>query len=194
MHLSALRPRHWGAASLVAATAAVVAGAPAALQAGQLFQAMDVDQSRFVIVAVPIGSSGTKAQLQIYEQVDPKRRPCYKVDPGTPATVQPLLGTFDFTGICRRFIDSQGYSARVGGEDLGSSYRFVVRKTATDNLLFATPAGATKGKPELLVARTQGTGAPMAFLEFKVEPGWRVMRRAYGGRALGHVYLYRDTW
>ena len=168
--------------------------APATTTAKALFEALPVDQARFVVVSVPIGSSGTKAQLQIYEQIDPKRRPCFQITPGKPAKVAPLLGTFDFTGICRRYIDSQGYSARVGSEDLGSSFRFVVRKSAADMQLFAAPAGGKSTRPEMLVARTNGLGDPLAFLELKLEPGWRIMRRAFGGRALGHVYLYRDSW
>jgi len=167
---------------------------PAGATAGQLFDAIAVPQERFVIVAVPIGSSGTKAQLQIYEQIDPGKRACFEVASGTPAAVAPLLGTFDFTGICRRYIDSQGYSARVGNEDLGSGYRFVVRKVGEDNLLMATPAGGSSSKPEMLVGRTNGTAAPTTFLAFTLEPGWQVMRRAYGGRPLGHVYLHRPDW
>lgn len=191
---SALRSGLLTLASALAAPALLQALAPAEATAAQLFEALAVEQSRFVIVAVPIGTSGTKAQLQIYEQIDPKKRACYEVSPGTPAAVAPLLGTFDFTGICRRYIDSQGYSARIGGEDLGSTYRFVVRKVGDDNLLMAAPAGGSSAKPEMLVGRTYGTAAPTAFLAFRLEPGWQVMRRAYGGRALGHVYLHRPDW
>lgn len=191
---SVLRSGLLTAASTVAVPALLAGLIPAAADAGQLFDAMAVQQERFVIVAVPIGSSGTKAQLQIYEQIDPKKRPCFAVASGSPAAVSPLLGTFDFTGICRRYIDSQGYSARVGNEDLGSGYRFVVRKVGDDNLLMATPAGGAAGKPEMLVGRTNGTSAPTTFLAFTLEPGWQVMRRAYGGRPLGHVYLHREGW
>lgn len=180
--------------STLAVPALLASLLPAGASAGQLFDAIAVPQERFVIVAVPIGSSGTKAQLQIYEQIDPSKRACFEVASGTPAAVAPLLGTFDFTGICRRYIDSQGYSARVGNEDLGSGYRFVVRKVGDDNLLMATPAGGSSAKPEMLVGRTNGTAAPTTFLAFTLEPGWQVMRRAYGGRPLGHVYLHRSTW
>jgi hypothetical protein len=191
---SVLRSGLLTAASTVAVPALLTSLVPTAATAGQLFDAMAVEQDRFVIVAVPIGSSGTKAQLQIYEQIDPKKRPCFAVAGGTPAAVSPLLGTFDFTGICRRYIDSQGYSARVGNEDLGSGYRFVVRKVGNDNLLMATPAGGSAAKPEMLVGRTNGTAGPTTFLAFILEPGWQVMRRAYGGRPLGHVYLQRAVW
>jgi len=191
---SVLRSGVLTAASIVAAEALLAGLLQAPAAAGQLFDAMAVEQDRFVIVAVPIGSSGTKAQLQIYEQIDPKKRPCFAVATGTPAAVSPLLGTFDFTGICRRYIDSQGYSARVGNEDLGSGYRFVVRKVGNDNLLMATPAGGVGTRPEMVVGRTNGTAGPTTFLAFTLEPGWQVMRRAYGGRPLGHVYLHRPAW
>jgi len=194
MRWSALRSSPAVAASLMAATALQAVCLTAGVQARQLFDAVEVDQARFVVVAVPVGSSGTKAQLQIYEQIDPRRRACFETSGSNPVAVAPLLGTFDFTGICRRYIDSQGYSVRVGSEDLGSGYRFVVRKVGADNLLMAAPAGGAGGKPEMLVGRTNGTAGPTAFLAFTLEPGWRVMRRAYGGRALGHVYLYREGW
>ncbi|MEX1317704.1 MAG: DUF3747 domain-containing protein, partial [Synechococcaceae cyanobacterium] len=27
-----------------------------------------------------------------------------------------------------------------------------------------------------------------------LEPGWRLKRRAYNGRNLGHVYFYQENW
>jgi hypothetical protein len=43
----------------------------------------------------------------------------------------------------------------------------------------------------MVVARTQGAGT--GFLQLMLEPGWELKRRAYNGRNLGHVYLYRAT-
>jgi hypothetical protein len=168
-------------ASLAIAPLASSAASPA------LFQALELDQGRFLLVAAPIGN-GSKAQLNIYEQVT-NRRPCFATSGAKPAAVNPLLGTFDFTGICGRFIDANGYSLRVGGTDLATSYRLSVRREAGDNLLIALPTKTGAG-PEMLVARTQGAGN--GFLQLVFEPGWRLMRRAFGGRALGHVYVYRD--
>ena len=38
-------------------------------------------------------------------------------------------------------------------------------------------------------------GAGIEFMELLVpEPGWKLMRRQFGGRVLGHVYVYRETW
>jgi hypothetical protein len=157
--------------------------------AASMFQAADLQQERFVLVAAPIGD-GTRAQLNIYEQLNNKRA-CYAVNGSAPAAVDPLLGSFDFTGICSRYIDANGYSVRVGGSDLAATYRLMVVRQNSDNLLLAIPTKAGAG-PEMLVARTQGAGT--GFLQLVFEPGWQLKRRAYGGRNLGHVYLYREAW
>ena len=168
------------------ASVGLVSPRPAAAQA--LFQAVDVDQTKFVIVAAPIGD-GSRAQLNIYEQRT-AARPCFSVQGSAPAAVNPLLSNFDFTGICNRFIDGNGYSVRVGTSDLGTVYRLSVVKQANDTLLMALPTKAGAG-PEMVVARTAGPGS--TFLLLVPEPGWKLMRRQFGGRVLGHVYLYRDS-
>ena len=157
--------------------------------AASMFQAADLQQERFVLVAVPIGD-GTRAQLNIYEQLNNKRA-CYAVNGSAPAAVDPLLGSFDFTGICSRYLDANGYSVRVGGSDLATTYRLMVVRQNNDNLLLAIPTKAGAG-PEMVVARTQGPGT--GFLQLVFEPGWQLKRRAYGGRNLGHVYIYREAW
>lgn len=166
----------------------IPAAGPVAAQ-GALFSARDLDQSKFVIVAAPIGD-GLRAQLNIYEQVS-DRRPCFSTSGSSPARVEPLLATFDFTGICSRYMDGNGYSLRVGGSDLGTVYRLSVVRQGSDNILLAAP-GRNQAGPEIVVARTQGHSD--GFLLFVPEPGWKLMRRHFGNRALGHVYLYRDTW
>lgn len=154
-----------------------------------LFDAAEVESQRFVLVAAPIGS-GTKAQLNIYEQLRPTR-PCFAVQDGQPSVVNPLLSTFDFTGICSRFIDTNGYSLRVGGSDLATVYRLMVQRSQDDNLLLAVPTRAGAG-PEMVVARTRGQGP--GFLRFELEPSWRLMRRQFRGRNLGHLYIYAESW
>ncbi|MCT0249771.1 DUF3747 domain-containing protein [Synechococcus sp. CS-205] len=163
-------------------------GRPVAAQ-GSLFQARELDQSKFVLVAAPIGD-GLRAQLNIYEQVT-DRRPCFSTSGAAPSRVEPLLGSFNFTGICSRYMDANGYSLRVGGSDLGTVYRLSVVRQGTDNILLAAP-GRNQAGPEVVVARTQGHSD--GFLQFVPEPGWRLMRRYFGDRALGHIYLYRETW
>jgi hypothetical protein len=183
--VSALQP-----VALLAATGLVAASSSAGLvqpaRAGALFAAVDVPQERFVLVSAPIGD-GTKGQLNIYEQLNGKR-PCFAMSGSQPAKVEPLLGTFDFTGICNRFIDANGYSLRIGDNDLATSYRLSVIRKDNDNLLMALPTKAGAG-PEMVVARTQGPGT--GFTQLVFEPGWELKRRAFGRRQLGHVYVYR---
>ena len=160
--------------------------APAA-RSQALFQAGELDQSRFVLVAAPIGK-GERAQLNIYEQIRPTRA-CFAVGEGRPAAVNPLLSTFDFTGICGRYIDANGYSLRIGGTDLATTYRLMVTRSGNDTLLLAIP---TRGSgPEMVVARSGGVAT--GFLKLHLEPGWSLKRRQFGGRSLGHVYVYRDS-
>jgi hypothetical protein len=179
-----------GLATLVGLATTLSIAAPASVRASALFAAAEVEPQRFVLVAAPIGTNGEKAQLNIYEQLKPTR-PCFEVGQGQPAPVNPLLATFDFTGICNRYIDANGYSVRVGSQDLATSYRLMVSRSGGDMLLLAYPTKAGAG-PEMVVARTRGS-AP-GFLKLELEPGWRLMRRQYGGRNLGHLYVYTDNW
>jgi hypothetical protein len=162
--------------------------APQPVRAQSLFNAAELDQSKFILVAAPIGS-GERAQLNIYEQRS-NARPCFAVQGANPGQVNPLLATFDFTGICNRYIDANGYSLRVGGTDLATQYRLSVVRQNGDNQLLAIPTKAGAGA-EMVVARSGGH-AP-GFLLLVPEPGWKLMRRTFGGRALGHVYVYRET-
>ena len=175
-------------AALLPLAGALALVAPEPVAAKSLFGAVEVDQSKFVIVAAPIGD-GSRAQLNIYEQRS-DARPCYAVQGGNPAVVDPLLSTFDFTGICNRFIDGNGYSLRLGDQDLGTVYRLSVVKESDDTLLMALPTKPGVG-PEMVVARSGGSSN--GFLLLVPEPGWKLMRRAFGGRTLGHVYVYRDA-
>ena len=155
---------------------------------GSLFTFADVDESKFVLVAAPIGS-GPRSQLNIYEQRT-SARPCYEVKGSAPAVVDPLMATFDFTGICNRYIDGNGYSLRIGGDDLGTRYRLSVIKTADDIELIAVPT-KNPAQPTLVVAKAGGPGN--GFIQLVLEPGWSLKRRQYGTKTLGHLYVYRDA-
>ncbi len=177
------------AVALAVGVAAAVAALPQVARAqGSVFTAADVDESQFVIVAAPIGS-GESSQLNIYEQRT-SARPCFEVSGASPAVVNPLLASFDFTGICNRYIDGNGYSLRIGGDDLGTRYRLSVVKTGSDVELLAVPT-RDPSRPTMVVARAGGPGN--GFLQLNLEPGWKLMRRQYGKRTLGHLYVYRDV-
>ncbi|MFN9660249.1 MAG: DUF3747 domain-containing protein [Cyanobacteriota bacterium] len=177
------------ALGVVASLAGVSGLGGGAASAQALFGAGEVDASRFLLVAAPIGSTGERYQLNIYEQLK-STRPGYAVGEGKPAAVDPLLSTFDFTGICGRFIDANGYSLRIGGSDLATSYRLSVVREGQDILLVARPTKTTS-QGEMVVARTGGVGS--GFMKLELEPGWRLMRRQFGGRPLGHVYVYAES-
>ena len=171
-----------------AGLALAATSAPAALAQGSLFTAVPVELSKFILVSAPIGQ-GERSQLNIYEQRTTKR-PCFAVGTGVPAVVDPLLSKFDFTGVCNRYIDGNGYSLRIGGDDLGTRYRLSVVNTGRDIELLATPT-RNPSQPTLLVARAGG--AASGFIQLKLEPGWTLKRRAYGKKSLGHLYVYRDS-
>ena len=181
--------RPWNAAVAFAVfTAAVASGLPQVAKAqGSVFTAADVDESQFVMVSAPIGKSA-RSQLNIYEQRT-SARPCFAVSGASPAVVDPLLASFDFTGICNRYIDGNGYSLRIGGDDLGTRYRLSVVKTGSDIELLAVPT-RDPSRPTMVVARSGGPGN--GFLKLNLESGWKLMRRQYGKRTLGHLYVYRD--
>ena len=181
--------RPWNAAVAFAVfTAAVASGLPQVAKAqGSVFTAADVDESQFVMVSAPIGK-GESSQLNIYEQRT-SARPCFAVSGASPAVVDPLLASFDFTGICNRYIDGNGYSLRIGGDDLGTHYRLSVVKSGADIELLAVPT-RDPYRPTMVVARSGGPGN--GFLKLNLEPGWKLMRRQYGKRTLGHLYVYRD--
>jgi hypothetical protein len=181
--------RPWNAAVAFAVfTSAVATGLPQVAKAqGSVFTAADVDESQFVMVSAPIGK-GESSQLNIYEQRT-SARPCFAVSGASPAVVDPLLASFDFTGICNRYIDGNGYSLRIGGDDLGTRYRLSVVKTGSDIELLAVPT-RDPSRLTMVVARSGGPGN--GFLKLNLEPGWKLMRRQYGKRTLGHLYVYRD--
>jgi len=181
------RPRN-AAVALAVFASALATGLPQVANAqGSVFTAADVDESQFVMVYAPIGK-GESSQLNIYEQRT-SARPCFAVSGASPAVVDPLLASFDFTGICNRYIDGNGYSLRIGGDDLGTRYRLSVVKTGSDVELLAVPT-RDPSRPTMVVARSGGPGN--GFIKLNLEPGWKLMRRQYGKRTLGHLYVYRD--
>ena len=181
------RPRN-AAVALAVFASALATGLPQVANAqGSVFTAADVDESQFVMVSAPIGK-GDSSQLNIYEQRT-SARSCFAVSGASPAVVDPLLASFDFTGICNRYIDGNGYSLRIGGDDLGTRYRLSVVKTGSDVELLAVPT-RDPSRPTMVVARSGGPGH--GFIQLNLEPGWKLMRRQYGKRTLGHLYVYRD--
>lgn len=142
------------------------------------FDKAEVDQNRFILLANAGGS-----RLTILEQVS-NARACWQEQ---GSEVDPLLLNFDFTGICGRYSDLNGYSVRVNDQDLGLTYRLQVANEGDSMVLYAMPRRS--GVP-IAIGRTRGI--PQEFGEIELFPGWRVTRRVYNGRELGHIYLTND--
>lgn len=162
-----------------AAMGAVSALAPAIATP---FGEKEVDQSKFVAVAAPYGSNAH--QLLILEQIADSRA-CWREFGGEPVLIDPLLVNFDFTGICGRSTDSNGYSVRVDGEDLGLQYR--LRVVPREGKLVLIGAPDNPELPELEIGEASGISDD--FVKLNLNPGWQFAKRVYNNTTLGHVYL-----
>jgi len=175
-----------GRTYLALAAAALTGAGLAALspwaQAAAVFNSRPLDASRFAVLARPVGNSAWN--LLVLEQI--KAQPlCWEQRPD--GLVDPALNRFNFTGICSRYLDSNGYSLRIGDQDLASRYRLQLRQSGAELLLEAsTPSDPTV----LVVGRAQ---VPLrdrdGFVALKLEPGWDLQRRSYGEQTLSHIYF-----
>jgi hypothetical protein len=151
------------------------------------FQQQEVQQGDFVAVAAPY-QGGNAHQLLVIEQLS-DTRPCWSESGSNPTIVTPLLLNFDFTGICARSTDSNGYSIRMANQDLGIDYSLRIVRRDNDMLLVGVPR--TRGGEEIVIGRTGGVTSD--FAKINLDPGWRFTKRQFENRVLGHVYLTSDT-
>lgn len=174
-------------ATLATLTAAAFGNVSPATAAG-MFGQQEVEQNKFALVASPY-ANGTAHQLLIVEQIS-NARPCWsESNAGSMTAINPLLTEFDFTNICSRSIDSNGYSIRTAGEDQNWKYSLRVAKKDNDILLLGTPT-SDRSAPELLIGRVRGN--TNGFAKIYLEPGWRLTKRVYNGSPLGHIYVTND--
>ncbi|MGB7442052.1 MAG: DUF3747 domain-containing protein [Coleofasciculaceae cyanobacterium] len=151
------------------------------------FDHREVNADNFVAVAAPFGDN--KYQLLVIEQIS-NQRPCWRESNENPVLIEPLLLNFDFTGICGRSTDSNGYSIRMEGQDLGLDYMLRLVKRGGELVLVGTPV-RERNAPEIEIGRTRGISN--GFQKIFLDSGWRLTRRTYAGRVLGHLYLTSDT-
>jgi hypothetical protein len=151
------------------------------------FEQKEMEQNRVVAVAVPL-AQGNRYTLLILEQLSSTKL-CWQQSANNPGIIDPLLLRFNFANICGRSTDSNGYSVRIAGEDKGLDYRLSVVRQGDHLALMALPMrNAQTGVFE--IARSEGLAS--GFLQLKLNPDWRFTKRAYQGKALGHIYLTRD--
>ena len=147
-----------------------------------LFDSAAVQEKHFAVLAQPIGRAQWK--LLVLEQIKVQPR-CWT--PRQNGLVEPSLNRFDFTGICKRYLDSNGYSLRSGGQDLGTRFRFRLRQSGT---LLKLEALDPQQKAPLLVGQARVPERdPNGFVPLQLEPGWSLERRVYQGRQLNHLYF-----
>ncbi len=181
-----MKTLRWLQVSFAATAAFFTIGAVSPATAAT-FDNQEVNSNNFIAATVPFGSN--QKQLLILEQVSP-RQSCWSESGSNPVSIDLLLLKFDFTGICARSTDSNGYSIRMNGQDLGLDYLLRVVERDGEMVLVGTHR-IDRQAPEIIIGRTKGksNGSEKIFLD----PGWRFTRRAYQGKALGHIYLTNDS-
>jgi N-acetylmuramoyl-L-alanine amidase len=142
------------------------------------FAEATVDANEFVLVAAPIGDRAH--QLLILRQLT-NERPCWSTSGGM---VDPLLLSFDFTGICGRSTDSNGYSLRMSGQDLGMDYSLRVVPSGNSLVLMAI---SDRSGSRIPIGQTDSI--TNGFAEIYLYPGWYISQRSYEGQPLGHFYI-----
>ena len=151
------------------------------------FGQKEVDQSKFIAIAVPF-SEGKQYNLIILEQISATQT-CWREKTHQPGVIDPLLLKFDFTGLCGRNTDSNGYSIRQAGLDLALDYRLSIVKRGGQLILMGYPV-KNPTAPKLTIGRTQSVMP--GFLKIDLAPGWRFSKRTYNSKTLGHIYFTHD--
>ncbi len=151
-----------------------------------IFQTAEVEADSFAVLARPVGDNDWT--LLVLEQLAAEPS-CW--DDRKDGLVDPALNRFDYTGICNRYLDSNGYSLRVAEEDMGTTYRLRVQQVGSRLELQAS----SPDSPTVLVL---GSGeVPLrdrdAFVRLRLEPGWELKRRTYDERVLSHIYFSSPT-
>jgi N-acetylmuramoyl-L-alanine amidase len=173
----------------------VAASFPVGSALAVTFGQKEVEQAKFIAIAKPVGQDAH--QLIVLEQVTDKKQ-CWSESSTQPVIVDPLLLTFDFTGICGRSTDANGYSIRMDGQDLGGKYTLRIRYRNNDMVLVGSPDDPKD--PEIVIGRTNGMVKD--FAKIQLDPGWYFSKRTFTipktektpetVKVLGHVYLTRD--
>lgn len=154
-----------------------------------LFGAKDLAADQVVAVAVPI-ANGEAYNLLILEQLGSSRE-CWREQMAGEQTrvIDPLLLTFDFTGICGRSTDSNGYSVRLAGEEMAWRYDLRLVREG-DNIKLKAFNTDNPWRSPIEVGQTHGIAAGM--LKVQLNEGWRFSKRTYEGNTLGHIYVEHD--
>ncbi|NEQ36100.1 MAG: DUF3747 domain-containing protein [Okeania sp. SIO3I5] len=160
-------------------------------QANYTFDEVQIDQNQVIAMAMPLSElQGLYSYKLIVLEQRSNERACWsESETGLyPILVEPLLLNFNFTGICGRATDSNGYSIRVDGNDLSMSYRLTLQNVDGEIKLF----GISLSGDKVLVGRTGGISDGM--MKIILEPGWQFTKRSYQDKTLGHFYFSYDSF
>lgn len=172
-------------ASVFAAATALSIFAPNAQAA--TFSETEIDQSEYIAVAAPFGNG--LHQLLIIGQVTDEKQ-CWSESGSNPVIVDPLLVNFDFSGICDRKTDANGYSIRIDGEDQAQNYSLRIRQRGGDLVLVGSPPPNSQGQ-EIELGRANGVTD--GFAKIQLDPDWRFTKRTFEKKVLGHIYITKGV-
>jgi len=165
-----------------AGLALLSAGLVGSQAAAGVFQSQPLEQERLAVLGQPVGRQGWK--LLVLEQLKPAPK-CW--EERRDGLIDPALNRFNFSGICSRYLDSNGYSLRVGDDDVSPRYRLRLESQGNTLVLLAMsgshPTELVVGRGAIPLRDRSG------FVALKLEPGWQLERRMYGERSLSHVYF-----
>lgn len=146
------------------------------------FEQQSVPAEDFILVASPVGENH---QLLLLRQLSSERA-CWSEQNGV---VDLLLTSFDFSGICGRSTDSNGYSVRMAGQDLGMDYSLRLMRSSDSLVLMAVP-DRDRSAPSFAIGQTNRITT--GFAKIYLYPNWYISQRAYAGQTLGHFYLTHE--
>ena len=144
-----------------------------------------IDQTQVVAIAVP---GGRFYNLVVVEQI-PGKQECWRESGSQPTVIDPLWTTFDFTGVCRRAADSNGYSVRLDGQDTSQDYSLDLVERSNEVQLVAV---SRADRSRTIVGKTFGKQDGQ-FLKVYLNPGWQFTKKTFEGKTLGHFHFSGDT-
>lgn len=153
--------------------------------------AAEVDQSAFILSTNPTSNFGGNQRygLMIIEQKS-ATEPCFSTTGSNPTQVNPLLAQMaDFSGICGRATDTNGYAIRAAGEQI--RYDPVLENEDGVLVLYAKPSAFLRGAEKFVIGQTDGIAAN-GYTQIFLKPGWRLTRKTVDGAQKGLMYLTND--
>jgi hypothetical protein len=160
-------------------------------QANLNFDEVEINQDQVIAMAVPFRGLKEDSiyKLIVLEQLSDERL-CWSESQteSSPIVVEPLLLNFNFSGICGKTTDSNGYSVRVDNNDLSISHRLTLQNVDDEIKLFAISMTGDKK----LIGKTGGISD--GIMKIMLEPGWQFTKRSYQEKVLGHFYFSYDSF